>query len=374
MKKIFLLLLLTVSISMMAQEVSVNSIYELRQLPDQAAVSYLVTMPDTVYATTDGRLCLSDGTIILTEGLEEAKAGMTLVGQLRGMKSSKGGYPLLQVNEATSSYKLSGAESVWYTFNLDEYEKAMGSQKEGPVEEEQPPYDNVKGIPTVSSIMAFRQLENGTEARLQLHRDTILFVGNGDAYLRGNAAICLRGTGLDLKVGLILRGTLIGIKGEQDGIPLLLPSEHTSSDYYLTDYSSWIEDHYLDFSDLDPSVGDVVTVEDVVIDSLSGTDGVRRLYVCKGNEQLPIVDLYAFCRQSLTVPARCASMKAVLSVGNGSMQLFPVSSLGTLLEPLSIRQVETHSTASPLVDLQGRRINGQQQKGLYIRKGKKYMK
>ena len=373
MKKNLLLILLMVPAYMWAQ-VSVNSINELRQLADQTEVSYQVTGPDTVYATTDGRICLTDGTFILTEGLEGAKAGLMLTGLISGTKSSEGGYPLLQVNNEKSNYELFGAESTWYTINLDEYEKAMGSQKEEP-KEEQPPTDTIQGIPTVDGIMAFRQLENGTEARVQLHCDTILFVGNDDAYLRGDAAICLRGTNLPLKVGMLLRGTLIGIKGEQDGVPLLLPSEHTTDAYYLTDYSVNIKDHYLNFSDLEPNVGDVVTIDDVVVDSLPGIDGSRCLYLCKGIEQLPVVDLYGLCKQQIPVPAHCASMKAVLSAGSRSMQLFPTANLSEIVTPLSIQLVKNpNNPTAPLFDLQGRRIYGQPAKGMYIKGGKKYVK
>ena len=375
MKKNLLFLLLMAPVCLWGQTVNVNTVSELRQLADHTEVMYQVESSDTVYATTDGQLCLSDGKKILAEGLEGAKGGMTLTGVLCGTKKSANGYPLLQIDVQKSNYSLYGVELSWYVFDLDEYEKTL-SGNGGQEEEEKLPQDDVQGIPTVESIKAFKRLKVGTEARLQLHNDTILFIGGNDAYLRGDAAICLRGTGLSFEVGMVLRGTLIGIKGEQDGLPLLLPSANTSDKYYVSDMVSFIKDRYFDFSDLaaeEEEIGNVVTIEDVVVDSLSDNNGTRRLYVTKGTVRLPVVDYYSFCNRPLTVPAHCASMKAVLSAGSNTLQLYPVASLDGLLVPSGICSVKSANTSVSLFDLQGRRLNGVPTRGLYIKDGKKHV-
>ena len=354
-----------------------NRIEQVRNLNDKTPV-ILTASSDTIYSTTDGWMCLKDNMFVLLLGLEHAQAGQTLTGTLVGVKYTRRGYPMLLVDAAKSNYQLEGWESSFYKVDIDAYEEQIAHQ-EPPiiVPEDTIPKDNIEGVKTVKSIRAFRQLEPGEQARLELQRDTVLYVSGDCAYLRGDAPICFHATGLDLKVGMIMRGTLIGIRGEHDGIPTLQASEYTTDKYFVYDESPFMvgfyEKHYFSFDNLEfeDHSGDVMTVEDVVIDSLQDESGTRRLYACKGDKRLPVIDRFGVNNQPISVPSRCASMEAVLSYNNRKPQLFPMVNLKAIAKPLGITTIQQHTVSSSLYDLQGRRLAGKSSKGVYIQGNKK---
>jgi hypothetical protein len=133
------------------------------------------------------------------------------------------------------------------------------------------------------------------------------------------------------------------------------------------------EKHYFSFDNLEfeDHSGDVVTVEDVVIDSLQDESGTRRLYACKGDKRLPVIDRFGVNNQSISVPSRCASIEAVLSYNNRKPQLFPMANLKAIAVPTRIATIQQQAASSPLYDLQGRRLTGKPSKGVYIQDGKK---
>ena len=376
-KCLLLSLLMLIMAGGSAQTKKLRTIEQVRQLADNTAVTYTANS-DTIYNTTDGRICLKGDMFILVQGIDDAKAGLTVNGTIVGMKQSNGNYPQLVVDEAKSDYQLEGWESSFYKVNIDAYEKQIAEQTPPiVVHEDTIPKDNIEGVKTVAGIRAFRQLELGEQARLELERDTVLYVNDDCAYIRGDAPICFHATGLDLRVGMVMRGTLIGIRGEHDGIPTLQASEHTSNKYFVYDeYPSMVKfykEHFLNFSDLEykENGGDVVTVEDVVLDSLQDESGARKLYACKGEKLLPVVDRFGLSKQPITVPARCASMEAVLSYNNRQPQLFPMANLKGIAVPTRIATLQQQAASSPLSDLQGRRLAGRPSKGVYIQDGKK---
>jgi hypothetical protein len=356
----------------------VQTIEELRLQADSTEVSLSIQGLDTLYAATDGRLCLADGLKILIEGLPEAKPGMMVAGTLNGTKKrAEEGYPLLSIEAAKSIYELYGNEDDKMVIDIDSYEKSLSGQQ-GQQPGELPvtlPEDGIEGLPTVTSIRDFRQLPVGTEARLRFQRDTVLFVSGGDAYVRGNAAVCFRNMNIGLKEGMVLWGTVIGIRDEADGMPLLSPSENTSDRYFVYDIIPDYEDHFLSFDDIDEQeVSDVVTVVDVTIDSLDNAAGEKSLYACKDGKRMPITDQYGICKTPLSVPASCKQMKAILATDGISMRLIPVQDMSLSAISLGIDMVGAPmANASQIRDLQGRRLTGTPQRGVYIKEGKKYV-
>ena len=383
MRELLLSILLTsFSLCVCASEQEINSIEQLRALADNTEIA-LQSNQDTIYKTTDDRICLSDGVKVLVEGLEQVHAGQVISGILKGTKKSADGYPLFIIDAAKSNYEIIGTEIPFFVIDLDAYEKSLSQQEPaGPTDDDPLPQDDIEGLPTAEGIRAFRDLPIGTEARLKFQRDTVLFIGGEDIYIRGDAPICFHATGLDLKVGSILRGTVIGIRGEQHGIPTLLASENTSDQYLVCqDADPFIEkfykDHPLNFNDLeiDKNSGDVVTVEDVVIDSLEDNNGTRMLYACKGVHRLPITDLYGFNLEAISIPARCISMDAVLYTEEKQPKLCLINNIQGFIIPLNIADLSPaiYKGEGAIFDLQGRRLNRIPEKGMYIKDGKKYV-
>ena len=384
MRELLLSLQLTsISLYVCASEQEINSIKQLRGQVDNTSI-VLEVHQDTIYKTTDDRICLSDGVKVLVEGLEQVHAGQIISGILKGTKKSADGYPLFIIDAAKSNYEIIGTEIPFFVIDLDAYEKNLSQQEPaGPNDDDPLPQDDIEGLPTAEGIRAFRDLPIGTEARLKFQRDTVLFIGGEDIYIRGDAPICFHATGLDLKVGSILRGTVIGIRGEQYGIPTLLASKNTSSQYFVCqDVDPFIEkfykEHPLNVNDLeiDKNSGDVVTVEDVVIDSLEDNNGTRMLYACKGVHRLPITDLYGFNLEAISIPARCISMDAVLYTEEKQPKLCLMNNLQSIITPLNITELSTNlpNKTKGIFDLQGRRLSRIPEKGMYIKDGKKYVK
>lgn len=377
-------MMLLASVCASAQQKEIQTIEELRKVADGTEIVLTIESVDTLYSTYDGRLCLSDGFMILTEGLSGAKGGMMLTGTLVGKKGTTGTYPLLTIDARQSKYEIMGDEAAWMIVDIDAYEQRMASTPMvTPDDEPQIPQDDVKGLLTVKGIKAFRQLAVGTEARLQFERDTVLFVGGRDAYVRGDAAICFRNMEIGLKEGMVLRGTVIGIRAEEDGMPLLLPSANTSDRYYIYDETSVYFDHFFNFGDSDNSgyLSDVVTVEDVVLDSLTDQSGARQLCVIGEKECVPVIDLYNVTKAPIQLPARYAKIKAVLARdGLSSLYFIPVQSLSHGGIPTAVtNKLVTGSDTQPLYDLQGRRCNSKfeisnYKKGVYIQNGRKVVR
>lgn len=245
--------------------------------------------------------------------------------------------------------------------------------EEPEVVEEVLPDDGVEGIPTVHGIRQFRNLPVGTEARLVMHGDTVMFVSDNDIYLRGDAAICLRGSKFNLERGMVLTGTLIGVRGEDDGMPLMLPSEHTTDQYYECTVTCDFIDHVFTFDDLMDKVADVVTVEDVVVDSLADESGARCLFATKNGRRMPVVDYYGVSSKSLSVPAKCQSMQSILAVKGESFFLIPVDDLSLITVPSEVVGISDCRLLKDkfYFDLQGRRLKEAPQKGVYIEDGRK---
>ncbi|WP_027450745.1 hypothetical protein [Xylanibacter brevis] len=384
MRELLLSLLITsISLYVCASELEINSIEQLRGQVDNTSI-VLEVHQDTIYKTTDGRICLSDGVKVLVEGLEQVHAGQIISGILKGTKKSADGYPLFIIDAAKSNYEIIGTEIPFFVIDLDAYEKNLSQQEPAGSNDDDPlPQDDIEGLPTAEGIRAFRDLPIGTEARLKFQRDTVLFIGGEDIYIRGDAPICFHATGLDLKVGNILRGTVIGIRGEQNGIPTLLASKNTSSLYFVCqDVDPFIErfykEHPLNFNDLEinETSGDVVTVEDVVIDSLEDNNGIRMLYACKNTLRLPITDLYGLNLGAIRIPAHCNSMEAILYTDEKQPKLCLMNNLQSIITPLNITELSTNlpNKTKGIFDLQGRRLSRIPEKGMYIKDGKKYVK
>lgn len=376
--KIILLTMLLVPVCLWAQVEETNSIRNVRKMADETMVRLMVR-PDTIYATTDGRMCLGDGAFILIKGLSNAQAGQIVTGQLMGVKTTTGGYPLFQIDIQNSEFQLTGERNDYNILDIDWYENLMREQEKPHNDDDSLLRDDFEGIPTAMSIKDFRKFENGTEARLELHYDTVMFVGGEDIYLRGNTAICLRGSGFNLERGMVLLGTIIGIRDSQDDMPLMLPSSHTSDNFFVVrETLDYIKDHVYTFDELEfkQNMGDMVTVEDVTVDSLDDGNACRALYAVKGSRRIPIVNRYNVRQNRLSVPASCNSLRGILGTNSESICLIPISDLSVDLIPLSIQSVnnEQNKKTSLVFDLQGRAVKGTPKHGVYVKDGRKVMK
>ena len=234
------------------------------------------------------------------------------------------------------------------------------------------------GIVKVNNMREFLKLEVGTEATMALNYDTVMFVGDNDVYMRGDAAICLRETKLELKKGMVLYGAVTGVRGDEKGMPLLLPTERTNDESFIVNETFDMSDRVVTIEELFGGNGlsDVVIVKDVTLDSLQDNSGARVLYAIQNEQRIPVVDLYGVVN-NLLLPASCTKMQSILGVCDGDYFLIPVTDLAEEVIPLGIvntRQNATKTENDALFDLQGRRLGKTPAHGLYIQNGKKIVK
>ena len=373
------------ALTVSAQSVKeLGSIRELREQADGTAVK-LNAKCDTVMPTLDGGLCLSDGYRIRVEG-SGLKSATIIKGQLTGIVTKDGNakeghsFPVLRVSEAESQYEVVVNMTWWYQVDLLTYEQNLAAASGEYVNPwAQIPTDPRPGIRTVKSIKELKKLESGTEARLMLYCDTVLFAKSGEIYIRdgaSSAAICFRNSGLDLQEGMVLLGTVVGRLDVVDGTPQFVGTANTVPDYFIvTDQSPYTMPYIEGSGDVQDSyVDDVIVTGEVVIDSIADNSGARQLYVCMNDDsRLLLSDYYGFTQSPISVPSTCDGLRCILVWVDGHYVLYPLDNLGTDASPVGVAPVmhRQHPSVSSTYDLQGRRISRQPRQGIYIRDGRK---
>lgn len=383
MKKVLLSMALCACAGLTAwsqQVVTVNSISQLRALELGTSV-VLELNRDTVMPTLDKGLCLC-GDMRIRVNAQDLQPMTVVSGTLAGAYTTgPGGKPWLNVAEGVSSW-VEDAKLPWIQFiDMDEYESNLAQQGVYVNPWDDVPEDPRTDIPTVDDIKALKQLEVGMEARLKLPYDTVLYVNGAEAYMRDGGygyAIRFVDMGLNLQQGMVLLGTVVGRVMEQDGRKVFTRTDNTTDQYYIVnekrDYTLLNFDW--DKEDNDEQVDDVVGTGEVIVDSLTDAAGVRRLYAYEDgrNTRLLITDRYGFSRRSISVPARCANLKGILSSGGGLPELYPLIDISAVAHPAGIAAPTSSSATGNhnRYDLQGRRLSAPA-KGVFIESGKKRM-
>lgn len=382
MKKIYVMVLCACSsLTCWAQQAEeVSNIKALRSQPTSTSV--VLTMDcDTVLTTVDGGICLNDGARIRLEGID-LKPTSIVSGTLIGTLGEWKGYPSLLVSQEDSRYQILGNLPWSVTIDLEGYEKmAKGTGGEYVNPWKEVPDDPRTGFVTVSDIAELKMQAPDTEVRLVLTYDTVLFAGNGDMYVRdGNVrgAINFKGMNLRLEEGMVLLGSVVGRLVMVDDKAQFVATENTTDKYYIvTEKMAYTTPYY----DLDEEgqdyVDDVVVTGEVMIDSLEDDAGTRRLYAYKqtNGARLLLNDKYDFCSQSIVVPAKCATLKGILSVGNSGSELYVLTDIGTVSESTRIKKTSREATTdnTPRYNLSGQRVSPVYKGVVVNREGRKYI-
>ena len=363
---------------------TVMDIREFRKL-ELGTEARMVMLYDTVMFVGDNDIYIRGdacAALCLRNTKLDVKKGMVLTGTLVGVRGDDNGMPLLLPSERTSDGDVTC--SSFYELGDHVYTFDELNQKEDDIDtetlEDIAGVSGDDGILMVQDIREFRKLELGTEARMVMLYDTVMFVGGNDIYIRGEAcsAICLRNTKLDVKKGMVLKGSLVGVRGDDNGVPLFLPTERTNDEHLIVNQTFDMSDREVTFEELFGGNGlsDVVIIKDVTLDSLQDNSGSRVLYAIKKEQRIPVVDLYGVVNK-LPLPARCPKMQSILGVHDSNYFLIPVTDLAEEVIPLGIvntRQNATKTENDALFDLQGRWLGKTPTHGLYIQNGKKIVK
>lgn len=384
-KLITMLLAMTAVLTTSAQSVmELSSIAEVRKLASGTAVKLNVEC-DTVMPTLDGGLCLSDGYRIRVEGSSMKSATIikgTIVGTLtKDWNDSDGhSYPMLRVSEAESRYEVIEDMEWWFSVDLLAYEQSLGDQQEVYVNPwAEMPTDPRPGFTTVKSIKELKKLEPGTEARLTLAHDTVLFAKSGELYIRDGGdigAIRFSNSGLDLQEGMVLLGSVVGRLDIEDGKRVFAGTNNTVANYFKVTCIVPYKMPYIDGLDdmQEQFVDDVVVTGEVVIDSLADSNGSRQLYATLSDDsRLLLTDYYDLTQAPITVPAVCLGLRCIVAWSDDHYTLYPLSDLSSNASPLGIAPVNNYlsSAATHLYNLQGQRLTDKPLRGVYICDGRK---
>lgn len=222
------------------------------------------------------------------------------------------------------------------------------------------------GFKDVGTIKEFKALEENMEARLRLCYDTIVYVQNGDIYVRDGAvcgAINFKDTGLCLEQGMIIFGTIVGRLAIVHGKAQFVATENTTDKYltvlgqtdYVARYYVWddgLSDQYID---------DVVNIGEVTVDSLPDAAGTPRLYAYKRSSgaRMLVTDKYGLSQQSIKVPAVCTNLKGILNHSGSESELYTLTDISTVAQYTGITHPRLGYTAdSPLrYNLSGQQVS-----------------
>ena len=177
----------------------------------------------------------------------------------------------------------------------------------------------------------------------------------------------------------MLLGTVVGRLSIVEGKPLFTATENTTDKYYIMVNQTPYTMPFYDFDEggQDSQIDDVVVTGEVMVDSMPDVAGVRRLYAYKqkGSSRVQLTDKYGFSKKAISVPAKCSNLKGIL-VSNTERELYLLTDISAIAQPTGIEAVEEKRAAvdAPLYDLQGRRVDAELQKGIYIRNGRKVVR
>ncbi len=225
--------------------------------------------------------------------------------------------------------------------------------------------DPRNGFNNVNSIRELKLQESGTEVRLTLIYDTVLFARNNDVYVRcgnSNAAVNFKDMGLNLQEGMVLFGSIVGRYVVTDDKASFVGTENTTDQYYIVTSRVDYTTPYYDWNDnlQNNVVDDVVETGEVTIDSLADAAGIRRLYACKQNctTRLLLTDKFGFCQQPIRVPAKCNGLKGILARNGSSGELYTLADISAIAQPLSVTGLLLDDTSADVhYNLAGQKVS-----------------
>ena len=131
----------------------------------------------------------------------------------------------------------------------------------------------VNELPKAESITAFREMEEGDEATLQLHDAQVLYAYGNDVYLRDSTGtIILKETGLQVNQGDVLNGSIYGAMKMSNKMPTLAAVDIlTQTDLVEITQGDMPEPIPVTMSQLDDSLyAELVLVKEATLERSSG--------------------------------------------------------------------------------------------------------
>lgn len=225
--------------------------------------------------------------------------------------------------------------------------------------------------PTVEEakdIAAFNALANGTTATLTLKDAEVLFTwtsdkGNTQTFVRdATGAVMFYNTGLDLKAGQVLNGSVTVLRGEYNGTVEAMKATETNAEGYTVVEGS-AEPKVIEVTEAGQNLSNLVQINNVDIVA----DG-SNFFAVSGENRIQLFNGFHLDGINLA-EAQGVDVVGIVTLFNGKPQVQPTTAPVTT----GINGVEAvEGDNAPVYNVSGQRV-GAAYKGLVIKNGKKYI-
>ncbi|MBM6993934.1 MAG: hypothetical protein I3J02_11845 [Prevotella sp.] len=250
-------------------------------------------------------------------------------------------------------------------------------------------------IPMVEGISAFNTLPDGTEATLYLSDEIdarVTYVYGNNAYVRDHSgAICFYGFAKvpSMSYNQHIAGYITGQKSTVGNMPVLMASSHTNTDLLVIASpvtEANVEPKVITAAEQTGHYADWVVIKDITMqDSINGTDATGAVKVVNSfrtsQYTMPVAgghyDISGIVNSTATAGDRLSPVYNIATAREGNPTLMADAEFLPISVATGINAivVPVQNTSTPIYDLTGRRINSStMRKGVYILKGKKYVK
>lgn len=227
-------------------------------------------------------------------------------------------------------------------------------------------------VTTAADIAAFKALAKGTDATLTLNNAQVVYTwtsnnNNNSTYVRdASGALLFYNSGLDLKAGDVLNGTVSLTRSEYNNSAQAAKNDATSAANLTITAGADPEPEDIGYADAKNYVSDLVIIKNVDIVK----DG-RNFYIGTGDDRLQVYN--GFHLDGYTVAeAKGVAVKGIVTLYKSTYEIQPIEDPATTTA--SVKAISTTDDASaPAYNLGGQRVSNAY-KGIVVKKGKKFIR
>ncbi len=230
--------------------------------------------------------------------------------------------------------------------------------------------------PTVKEtkdIATFTALANGTVAKLTLKDAEVLYSwtsnkGNTQTFVRdATGALMFYNTGLDLKAGQKLNGTVTLKRGAYGETAEAMKATETNADGYTT-VDGTVEPKAIAITEVSNSLSDLVKLSNVnIVSEVSGEK--TNYYIVSGSDKVQLFNGFHLAGYELA-EAQGVDVVGIVTMFKGNYQVQPITApVATGIDAVGAAE----SDNAPVYNVSGQRV-GAAYKGLVIKNGKKFIR
>lgn len=225
----------------------------------------------------------------------------------------------------------------------------------------------------VANIKAFTALANGTVATLTLKDAEVLYSwtsnkGNTQTFVRdATGALMFYNTGLDLKAGQKLNGTVTLKRGAYGKTVEAMKADETNADGY-TAVDGTVEPKAIALTEVSNNLSDLVKLSNVNIVS-EVSDGRTNYYIESGSDKVQLFNGFHLAGYE-PAEAQGVDIVGIVTMFKDNYQVQPITApVATGID--AVGAVESDN--APVYNVSGQRV-GAAYKGLVIKNGKKFIR